>query len=196
MLFSFFSKSTVCVRIWPNLVGTGQNRATYQSVGSRLQICLFCFSDFSCGGACSCLARKNAAHSVCEAAFYPGVTFALMPGLFSNEWHLQGGEPVVLQYGLSCTVDAQQLGPIVASRERLWLRLCAAAAPDWRTCACTGRRDSGPRCLWCGLMGRTGERVPQLCVSRIFDGRKPEEGTVKGKEKMGSMEKKCGGGDW
>lgn len=88
-----------------------------------------------------------------------------------------------------CTVDAQQLGPIVASRERLWLHLCAEAAPDWRTCACTGRRDGGPRCLWCGLMGRTGERVPQLCVSRIFDGRKPEEGTVKGKEKMGSMEK-------
>lgn len=37
-------------------------------------------------------------------------------------------------------------------------------------CTSRGRRDSGPRCLWCGLMGRTGERVPQLCVSRICDG--------------------------
>lgn len=44
--------------------------------------------------------------------------------------------------------------------------------PDFESFECTlrERQDSGPRCLWCGLMGRTGERVPQLCVSRIFDG--------------------------
>lgn len=45
------------------------------------------------------------------------------------------------------------------------------------------RRDVRPRCLWCGLMGRTGERVPQSCVSRIFDGEKREEATVRDKQR-------------
>lgn len=31
-------------------------------------------------------------------------------------------------------------------------------------------------------MGRTGERVPQSCVSRIFDGEKREEATVRDKQ--------------
>lgn len=49
-------------------------------------------------------------------------------------------------------------------------------------CTQTQRRNSGPKCLWCGLMGRTGERVPQLCVSWIFDGgsqRREQWGTSK-----------------
>lgn len=67
-------------------------------------------------------------------------------------------------------------------------------------CTLRGRRDTGPRRLWCGLMGRTGERVPQSCVSRICDGGgKGRTGaggeTVRDKQLQEIGEMKGGGGE-
>lgn len=63
-------------------------------------------------------------------------------------------------------------GGTVGVQQRGHRGLADEASPDCKAHACVGRRDGGPRCLWCGLMGGgwTGGRVLQLCVSRIFDG--------------------------
>lgn len=57
-----------------------------------------------------------------------------------------------------------------------------------------GETRRGPRCLWCGLMGRTGERVPQSCVSRIFDRgsqRREQRGTTARDQARGKTSRKA-----